>query len=433
MKTKSKVIVLVEIALVLCSLFLVTLPVTAIAAEEDDLVLDIYGNANEDDTIDMRDLTYVKLIFFGKKPETELADAKYDGKINPLDFIQIKLIIVGKEKELTIVDSRDNIVTVKKPVEKIVTTCSTRSAEAIRAIGARDRIVGVDEYVLKRVRFFPEISKKESVGGWPPNTDIEKILELKPDVVIAYATFGHHAEQLDDKLKGTDIPVVGLDFFNPETLRNEMKILGYLLGEKENADKFLEWRDDHVNDITKRVSGISEDRKPKVFIDLFGHKGGNTRTTYGKSAGMYELSVMAGGRNIAADLLGMYPRVEVEWILKQNPNVIVGVESKNTGYETDDKAVFKQYHGNLVGLPGFEKISAVENDRVYIIDLHITGGLAEVVGFSYMAKWFHPDLFEDLDPHAIHQEYLTEFQGLDFDVSEQGIFVYHPEMYPDGR
>ena len=135
-KMKNKTLVLLEIAVVLCSVFLVTtLPATAIeqsqatqkvgasevtTASEDDFVLGVYGNANEDDTIDMRDLTYVKLIFFGKKPETELADAKYDGKINPLDFIQIKLIIVGKEKELTIIDSADRIVTVKKPLERMV-------------------------------------------------------------------------------------------------------------------------------------------------------------------------------------------------------------------------------------------------------------------------------------------------------------------------
>jgi len=41
-----------------------------------------------------------------------------------------------------------------------------------------------------------------------------------------------------------------------------------------------------------------------------------------------------------------------------------------------------------------------------------------------MAKWFHPDLFEDLDPKAIHQEYLTRFQGLDYDLDEHGVFVY---------
>ncbi|MCK4732266.1 MAG: hypothetical protein KAT65_07395, partial [Methanophagales archaeon] len=58
---------LVEIAIVLCSILLVsTLP--AVAADQTDEPLEIYGNANEDDTNDMRDLTYVKLIFFGKKP-----------------------------------------------------------------------------------------------------------------------------------------------------------------------------------------------------------------------------------------------------------------------------------------------------------------------------------------------------------------------------
>jgi iron complex transport system substrate-binding protein len=98
---------------------------------EDDFVLGIYGNANEDDTIDMRDLTYVKLIFFGKRPETELADAKYDAEINPLDFVQIKRIILGKENELTLVDSADRIVTVKKPLERIVTH-HTSAVEAMR-------------------------------------------------------------------------------------------------------------------------------------------------------------------------------------------------------------------------------------------------------------------------------------------------------------
>ena len=133
MKTKNKTLAFLEIVVVLCSVFLVALP--AIAAEqstqevsaaevttasEDDYVLGIYGNANEDDTIDMRDLTYVKLIFFGKKPETALADAKYDGKINPLDFIQIKLIIVGKEKELTIIDGNERAKMFKLPITRII-------------------------------------------------------------------------------------------------------------------------------------------------------------------------------------------------------------------------------------------------------------------------------------------------------------------------
>jgi iron complex transport system substrate-binding protein len=41
-----------------------------------------------------------------------------------------------------------------------------------------------------------------------------------------------------------------------------------------------------------------------------------------------------------------------------------------------------------------------------------------------MAKWFHPDLFKDLDPQAIHQEYLNRFQNLDYNLDKNGVFVY---------
>ncbi len=48
------------------------------------------------------------------------------------------------------------------------------------------------------------------------------------------------------------------------------------------------------------------------------------------------------------------------------------------------------------------------------------------MGATYMAKILHPGLFGDLDPEAIHQEYLTEYQGLNYDLNEHGVFVYPP-------
>jgi iron complex transport system substrate-binding protein len=399
-------------------------PLVCMPADASDFTLGIFGNANMDDTIDDNDIKYVEGIIEGTNEETELADANYDGQVDMNDIIQIELIISGEEKKITVLDSAERIVTVKKPIETIVVSGS-RTPEAIRAIGARDRIVGVDEYALKRVKFYPEISKKESIGGWPPDTDIEKILELNPDVLISYGAFGSHAEWLGDKLNGTGIPVVGLDLFNPATLENEMNVLGYILGERKNADEYLRWRNKYITDITDGISGISDDEKPRVFIDLFGQTSGNSRTTYGKGGGMYELSVMAGGSNIASDLPGMYPKVETEWILEQNPDVVVGVESTG-GYETDGGTVFEEYFNNLVGLPGFEMVSAVETNRVYIIDLYVTGGLEDIIGLSYLATWFYPDIFRDLDPQEIHQEYVDEFCGIDFDVVEHGLFVYPP-------
>ncbi|MCK4733429.1 MAG: hypothetical protein KAT65_13335, partial [Methanophagales archaeon] len=83
MKTK---IAMLEIAIVLCSVLLVALPAIAAANEKTykHTDLDVFGNANGDDIIDMRDTTYIKLAIFGKKPETELADANNDGKVSML-------------------------------------------------------------------------------------------------------------------------------------------------------------------------------------------------------------------------------------------------------------------------------------------------------------------------------------------------------------
>ncbi len=47
-----------------------------------------------------------------------------------------------------------------------------------------------------------------------------------------------------------------------------------------------------------------------------------------------------------------------------------------------------------------------------------------VVGVAYLAKWFHPTLFSDLNPQDIHQEYLTDFLCVDYDLEEHGVFAY---------
>ena len=128
---RDKKMVLLEIVVVLCLLFLEALPVIAaeqemqkVSASEvkasEDFVLGIYGNANEDDTIDMRDVTYIKLVIFRKKPETALCDANYDGRVSMLDVVQTKLIIVGKEGELTFVDSEGEAKTIDMPVNSVI-------------------------------------------------------------------------------------------------------------------------------------------------------------------------------------------------------------------------------------------------------------------------------------------------------------------------
>lgn len=73
--------------------------------------------------------------------------------------------------------------------------------------------------------------------------------------------------------------------------------------------------------------------------------------------------------------------------------------------------------------PGWEDMNAVTGNRTYLIDMDLVGSTANFVGATYMAKWLYPDLFEELDPEAFHQEYLTRFQRLDYDLDESGVFV----------
>jgi len=424
MRTKSVVLV----GITLCTMLLVS-PVLASSV----YTLGIYGNANEDDTIDMRDLTYVKLIFFGKKPETDLSDAKYDGKINPLDFIQIKLIIVGKEKELTLIDSADRTVTVKEPLTRLV-VINSQTAEVIRSLKATDRIVGVDKYTLNKDLYFREMQDIPNVGSVYDDTDYEGILELQPEAVFIYASptayTSPSAEEIQNKLEAFGITVIRFDFFVRRTMIEETKKLGYILGQREEAEELIDFYEGHMNTIEERVEELSEEDKPRVYFECWTNT--NPYWTCGGGTAWDEKIVMAGGKNIFSDLPYDYVEVDPEAVIERDPEIILaGVIVYDhgkcvTGYGVDDLTILKESRGNIMSRPELEKVSAVTNEEVYIINNWIVDGQSQFIGMAYMAKWLHPDLFKDLDPQAIHQEYLDRFQGIDFDVCEHGVWVYPP-------
>jgi iron complex transport system substrate-binding protein len=440
MKTKNKTLALVEIAVVLCSVFLVaTLPAIAAdtqkasatevtTASEDDYVLGIYGNANEDDTIDMGDVVYTKLAIFGKKPKTELCDAKYDRRINVLDVIQTKLIILGKEKEITIVDSVDRIVTVKKPIKRII-VINSGSGEMIQVLNAVDKVVGGSDSIAGHEIDLPELSKLPSVGFFT-EPDCEVILSLNPDIILTYQ-HGGGLEKLENKLPDS-IKVIALDFYNSE----KIKKLGYILDKEEEAEEFIDWYESYVDNIKSRTEGLLDDERPKIYYGRYFR--GTIYATYTKhSYVLGDLIEIAGGRNIAADLGTEYGmgvvNVDPEWVIKQNPDIIVISVWSGGGYNTDDPSEMIEGRDMVMNRPELASVTAVKKGRVYVINIDIWASPSnEFVSPSYYAKWFHPELFEDLSPRAVLQEYI-DFRHLDYDLDKHGVFVYHPERHPDGK
>ena len=437
MKTKTKILALVEIAVVLCSVFLVAIPAivadqtmqkvsanTITTASEDDYVLDIYGNANEDDTIDMGDVVYVKLAIFGKKPKTELCDAKYDGRINVLDVIQTKLIILGKEKELTIVDTADRMVTVKKPVKRII-ALDDGNGEPLRVLGAEDQVVGVGSSLATHDILLPEMSKLPVVawGGGGGYTDYEKVIALKPDLFFAFAAWGW-CHRVPEKLEPYGIPVLLLDCMSLSQMEEEIRKLGYVVGEVDRAEEFVNFHERCQDNIKERTEGLSEDEKPRVYIESIAWGGGSPYQTALKGSKLDEACTMAGGINIAHDI-ERGSKIDAEWVIYQNPDIIVKAMWKS-GYHVEDTTGMKAIREEIMNRPELANVNAVKNGNVYGISADLAGsGMQGFVSAAYMAKWLHPNLFKDLDPEAIHQEYIDRFIRIDYDV-KRGAFFYPP-------
>ncbi len=386
------------------------------SASASDYTLEIFGNANMDETIDENDITYVEGIIKGTNAATNLSDANCDGKVDENDILQIEQIMAGEEEGLIIIDSADRTVTVERPIESIVSLSHT-SAEVIKILGAEDRIIGVEKNVADKNIFFQDLSKLPVVkSGSSP--DYEKILELKPDLVIGQQTYAsEYAEKLDSRLT-----VVGLGFYQPGRMSQEIAMLGYLLGRTEEAYEFIDFYESYLETIQQRVSEVPKEDRVRVYLEQ-----NKDFTASGNGSGASKLCEMAGGINVAVDLVGSYPVVDPEWVIAEDPDVIVksvNHGNKYAGYEKDTTEEIEALRTSLMNRGGWKMIGAVKNDRVLVWSDSISSKPSFFVGVSYLAKWFYPDLFEDLDPQVIHQEYLTRFQRLDFDLDKHGVFVY---------
>jgi iron complex transport system substrate-binding protein len=418
----------------LIPLALFTLLVTTPANASDD-ALKIFGNANMDETIDEDDIAYVEGVIKGTNEKTEFSDANYDGEVNEKDITQIEQIINGEESEITIVDSADRIVTVKKPVDRVI-CFHYGTTEAIQTLGASDKIVGINRQIVEKTDFY-KIEGASNIG-YVDDPDYEEILRLDPDVVFVFANVPVHqtrCENIRETLNKADpeITVIGADFVGIESYVGELRQLGYILDKEAEAEVFIEFYNSWMEEIKGRLKDIPEDERTNVYFEEYYPLSYNT---YGEgSFGLHECVVTAGGNNIFSDHPGSFFEVDPEAVMTKNPDVILKYDAGNyaeagTGFGGNAEKM-NELREEILNRTELKDVNAVVDGRVYIITWDVTcGGAKHLVGISYMAKWFYPELFSDIsveDIESVHQEYLTRFMGLDYDPNELGTFVY-PSM-----
>ncbi|MDD5256925.1 MAG: ABC transporter substrate-binding protein [Methanothrix soehngenii] len=351
-----------------------------------------------------------------------------EGQITKAQLEEIKNIHENYPK--TITDSANQMVTIYKPIQRAVIAYWIDAAITLQALKAEDSIIDITAPIAEQQTLFPKLSRLPVVGEIPrvESLDFEKILELEPDVVIT----GENASTWDaiqEKIQSLDpdVAVIRFDYAEPETYLDEVNKTGYLFDKKEEANELIDFIDGHLTQINERVKTIPSDARTTVYCEVF--------SDY--KAGGRNYIELAGGANIFGNTSQETFTTTPEEIITRNPEVILHLMgwkyAGKIGWEADNVTAMREKRDEIMSRTGFTGIDAVKSGRVYALDSNIVMDAIYPVGICYFAKWFYPDLFKDMDPNAIHQEYLSKFLGIDYDLSKRGEFVYHPEQHPDGR
>jgi iron complex transport system substrate-binding protein len=265
------------------------------------------------------------------------------------------------------------------------------------------------------------MQEKDLVGkGFQPN--YEKMVELRPQVLIAYSTYGPGAE-VAEKLESAGVKVVLLDLYKPETYDSDFKTLAKMFGKEKEATAFLKWKAEQIA-ILDKVQDIIPEKRVKVYSMTTNRFENEEWKTNAKGSSAHEGIEMAGGLNVAREMKD-YPDVSPEWILQQNPGALVFNErsdDKLVGFKINDFGNAENFKEKVIKNKVLSKTDAVKMDRIYIMPSSLIGGDKTYLGALYMAKWFYPDQFKEFDPDKVLKEYFEKW----LDVPFQGKWAYPP-------
>ena len=212
--------------------------------------------------------------------------------------------------------------------------------EEIYLLGVPDKLVGCTIYCNR-----PEAARQKQKVGTVVEVSVEKIVDLKPDIILATSLTDRRAKERFRQL-GMNV-VVFSEAKNFNEVCQQFFYLGKVVGREEKAQKIVAQAKKGVNSIAGRVKGT---RKPKVFLEI----GTKPLFTVTRNSFVNDFIVLAGGINIAAEARsGLYSR---EKVIEQDPDVIIIV---SMGVAADQEKKVWQKFWNL---------SAVKNNRIYVLD-----------------------------------------------------------------
>jgi iron complex transport system substrate-binding protein len=245
-------------------------------------------------------------------------------------------------------------------------------------LGASDRIVGVGTFD----RFPPGVSKFPRVGGLlDPN--VERILSLKPDLVIAYET----QTNLIGQLNRVGVPLFRYRHQGLPDIVETIKALGARIGAGPAGDAAAARITGALANVQRRVEGRP---RPRTLL-VFGREPGSLRgiDASGGYGFLHDVLELAGGIDILSDFKRQSVQMSTEMILTRAPEVIIELQYGDSPRRQQLDAEARVWEA----LPS---VPAVRNKRVHILvgDEFVVPGPRIVAAAERFARVLHPDAFK---------------------------------------
>ncbi len=347
-------------------------------------------------------------------------------------------------KNITLVDVAGRTVTLKQSPERVILG-EGRMVYSIAPLFGKNgnmfkyivgtkndlRLYDPDAY-RKYMQKFPKLGKIPEFGSpYKGDFDLEKAIALNTDLVIMNLGNLFKAQESGalDKLAKAGIPVVFIDF-RQAPIQNtipSLLTLGKIFDKQDNALKLIDFYVQQMQKVYAVVANKKESERPLVFIESAAASGwgkDNELSTFGDN-NMGRFVTIAGGNNLGQKLFkGFSGRISVEYLFKENPDVIIGTganwsEAKPAtkavllGYEADASDVQKRIT-DLANRKGWETLDAVKNKRFYSVYHQFYNSPYNFIAVQHFAKAFYPKDFADLDPNATFKEFHDTFLPVEY-------------------
>ncbi|MFT5588174.1 MAG: iron complex transport system substrate-binding protein [Bradyrhizobium sp.] len=240
---------------------------------------------------------------------------------------------------VSVTDDAGHLVTLAGPARRIV-SLAPHVTELLFAAGAGERLVGVSDY-----SDFPSAAKAIGSVGGAAALDVERIVQLKPDLVVAWGS-GNSAAQLA-RLRGLGMAVFDSEPRTFAAIASSLERLATLAGSEAIGHAAA----DDFRSRLQTLANTYQQRAPvRVFYQIWREP---LMTLNGKS--MVTAAIrLCGGSNIFAQLPQLAPVVGTEAVLEANPEVIL------TGGDDEVAA--------LAGWRRFASLLAVQRNNLFVIN-----------------------------------------------------------------